>query len=109
MSFLKLLSKEAYQNFTYTCINSVAWHNSITNKYDLSIKLLGDDEFEYSLANQKPIVVSDGCSSRDSKSETVFEVRTSKLSQVPLIDFYPVDYGSPNQAFGFSVGPVCFK
>nr|CAD7427671.1 unnamed protein product [Timema monikensis] len=38
---------------------------------------------------------------RKSKSETVFEVRTKKLSHVPIVDFYPVDYGLPHQAFGF--------
>lgn len=46
---------------------------------------------------------------RKSKSETVFEVRTNKLNSLPLTDFYPVDYGLPHQAFGFEVGPVCFK
>ena len=46
---------------------------------------------------------------RKSKSETVFEVRTKKLGHVPIVDFYPVDYGLPHQAFGFQVGPVCFK
>lgn len=44
-----------------------------------------------------------------SKSETVFEVRTKKLNFLPIIDFYPTDYGLPHQAFGFQVGPVCFK
>lgn len=46
---------------------------------------------------------------RKSKSETIFEIRTKNLAQLPIIDFYPVDYGLPHQAFGFSVGPVCFK
>ena len=46
---------------------------------------------------------------RKSKSETVFEVRTKMLGTVPIVDFYPVDYGLPHQAFGFEVGPVCFK
>lgn len=46
---------------------------------------------------------------RKAKSETVFEIRTKKLDQVPIIDFFPVDYGLPHQAFGFEVGPVCFK
>lgn len=46
---------------------------------------------------------------RKSKSETVFEVRTKMLGNVPIVDFYPVDYGLPHQAFGFEVGPVCFK
>ena len=28
MTFLRLLSEEAHQNFTYTCINSVAWYDN---------------------------------------------------------------------------------
>merc|ERR1712110_926764 len=43
------------------------------------------------------------------KSKSIFEVRTKKLGQLPLVDFYPVDYGKPHQAFGFEVGPVCFR
>lgn len=48
MAFLRLSSEIAYQNFTYTCLNSVAWYNSNTHKYDMSIKLLGDNEQEFS-------------------------------------------------------------
>lgn len=109
MTFIRLLSQEAYQNFTYTCINSAAWYNTKNYKYDLSIKLLGDNNQEFSHESNKPFVIIDGCKSRKSKSETIFEIRTEKLAQLPIVDFYPIDYGMPNQAFGFSVGPVCFK
>jgi collagen type V/XI/XXIV/XXVII alpha len=109
MTFLKLLSQEAHQNFTYTCINSAAWYNDKTNKHDMSIKFLGENDHEFSRVKTKPHVVTDGCQSRKSKSETVFEIRTEKLDRLPIVDFLPVDYGLPNQAFGFSVGPVCLK
>ena len=46
---------------------------------------------------------------RKGKSQTVFEIRSEKLGQLPIIDFFPVDYGLPHQAFGFEVGPACFK
>lgn len=46
---------------------------------------------------------------KKAKSETVFEVRTKHLEHLPIVDFYPMDYGLPHQAFGFVVGPVCFK
>ena len=42
-------------------------------------------------------------------SKTIFELRTERLSQLPLVDFLPADYGMPHQAFGFEVGPVCFN
>ena len=31
------------------------------------------------------------------------QVRTEKLGELPLVDFYPVDYGQQQQAFGFEV------
>lgn len=109
MSFLRLLSQEGFQNFTYSCMNSAAWYNTKTSKFDLSIKLLGENEQQFSYNSLKPTIMFDGCQSRKARSETIFEIRTKKLAQLPIIDFLPVDYGLPNQAFGFSVGPVCFK
>jgi len=109
MNFLRLLSQEAYQNFTYTCTNSVAWYDGENRDYNLSLRLLGDNEDEFSYNGIRPRLIVDKCDSRSGKEETVFLIRTSKLRQLPLIDFYPVDYGSPQQAFGFKVGPVCFK
>lgn len=90
-------------------MNSVGWYNAPNNSYDLSIRLLGENEDEFSYDNSKPIIIADGCKSRKSKSETVFLIQTDKLQRLPLIDFYPVDYGLPHQAFGFNVGPLCFK
>lgn len=109
MTFLRLLSEESYQNFTFTCINTGAWFNSDTSKYDTAIKLLGDNKQEFSHSGLRPTVVYDGCKFRNKKSESVFEIRTKKSERLPIVDFYPVDYGQPNQAFGFSVGPICFK
>ena len=34
MTFLRLLSQKAYQNFTFTCVNSAAWYNQRTFNYD---------------------------------------------------------------------------
>lgn len=63
MRFLRLLSKEAYQNFTYTCVNSAAWFNSQSYKHDIAIKILGenDQEFSYDLPAIKPTIITDGC------------------------------------------------
>jgi collagen type V/XI/XXIV/XXVII alpha len=109
LTFLRLMSTEAYQNFTYTCINSVAWYDARAGNYNSAIKLQGENDQEFSAKHDKPNVVLDGCKSKQAESKTVFEVRTQKLGQLPLVDFYPVDYGKPHQAFGFEVGPVCFK
>lgn len=39
----------------------------------------------------------------------MFEVRTERLGELPLVDFYPVDYGQQQQAFGFEVSVTVFK
>jgi collagen type V/XI/XXIV/XXVII, alpha len=111
MKFLRLLSQESYQNFTYTCMNSVAWFNSNHENYESSLKFLGDNDIEigYESHGVKPTVLVDGCRTGRSKSETVFEIRTKKVEYLPMIDFYPLDYGNQQQAFGFQMGPVCFK
>lgn len=111
MKFLRLLSQESYQNFTYTCMNSVAWFNSNKENYESSLKFLGDNDAEigYESNGVKPTVLVDGCRTGRSKSETVFEIRTKKVDYLPIIDFYPLDYGHHQQAFGFQMGPVCFK
>merc|ERR1712080_85389 len=85
LTFLRLMSREAHQNFTYTCINSAAWFDSRTGSYDSAIKLQGDNEVEFSAQENRPNI----------------------LGQLPIVDFYPVDYGQQQQAFGFEVGPVC--
>lgn len=109
LTFLRLMSSEAHQNFTYTCINSAAWFDSRSGNHNSAIKLQGDNDDEFSPQTNKPNILLDGCKTKRAESKTVFEVRTEKLGQLPLVDFYPVDYGKPHQAFGFEVGPVCFK
>merc|ERR1712142_398557 len=109
LTFLRLLSNEAYQNFTYTCINSAAWYDSSTGNLNNAIKLQGDNEEEFSPLNNSPNILMDGCRNKRRESKTVFEVRTKRIGQLPLVDFYPIDYGKPHQAFGFEVGPVCFR
>ena len=69
----------------------------------------GDNEDEFSPITNSPNILQDGCRNKRKESKTIFEVRTKKLGQLPLVDFYPVDYGKPHQAFGFEVGPVCFR
>ena len=61
MTFLRLLSQKAYQNFTFTCVNSAAWYNQRTFNYDQAIKLLGDNEQEFSAKTLRPNVIIDGC------------------------------------------------
>ena len=87
----------------------LARYDSRTGNFNNAIKLQGDNEEEFTATENKPNVILDGCKSKGAESKTVFEVRTTKLGELPLVDFYPVDYGQQQQAFGFEVGPVCFK
>lgn len=109
MTFLRLLSQEGYQNFTFSCVNSVAWFDQEANSFARSIKILGENGKEFGALEQRPLVLFDGCKNRKDSNKSVFEVRTTKLHQLPIVDFFAVDFGLPNQAFGFDVGPVCFS
>lgn len=112
MTFLRLLSTSAYQNMTYTCVQSRAWFDEENLNHEKAIRLIGQEEHVFSIETNKPDVLSDGCTSRvpsPGGGSTIFEIRTSHLETLPLVDFQPRDYGLPNQAFGFTAGPVCFK
>lgn len=63
MNFLRILSEEARQNFTYTCINSVAWYSAKQDGYDLSLKLMTANEMEigYDTTSPSITVIADGC------------------------------------------------
>lgn len=61
LTFLRLLSQEAHQNFTYLCTNSIAWFDQEANNYDLSIRILGENGQEFSPKILKPLVLLDGC------------------------------------------------
>jgi collagen type V/XI/XXIV/XXVII, alpha len=71
MTFLRLLSQEGYQNFTYTCMNSVAWYDTKNNNHNLSVKLLGENEVEIGSENtaQRPNVLFDGCKVCQTRSD----------------------------------------
>ncbi|KAG9343617.1 hypothetical protein JZ751_013787 [Albula glossodonta] len=109
MTFLKLLSASARQNFTYICHNSVAWHDLKADNYDRALRFLGSNDEEMSYDNNPYInALFDGCASRQGFGKTVMEIDTPKIDQVPIVDIMLNDFGDPNQRFGFEVGPVCF-
>ncbi|TMW44812.1 hypothetical protein DOY81_010106 [Sarcophaga bullata] len=57
----------------------------------------------------KPEVIKDECALPNASGSTELLFNTKRLNYLPLNDFLPKDYGKENQAFGFKVGPVCFK
>ncbi|CAG5896467.1 unnamed protein product [Menidia menidia] len=109
MTFLKLLSSSARQNFTYICHQSVAWYDAKADTYDKALRFLGSNDEEMSYDNNpfiKPMM--DGCSLKQGYSKTVMEINTPRIDQLPIIDVMLNDFGESNQRFGFEVGPVCF-
>ncbi|NXQ07970.1 COBA1 protein, partial [Vidua macroura] len=109
MTFLKLLSASARQNFTYNCHQSVAWHDAPSDSYDKALRFLGSNDEEMSYDNNPYIkALHDGCASRKGYAKTVLEINTPKIDQVPIVDVMINDFGDQNQKFGFEVGPVCF-
>lgn len=65
MTFLKLLSSSARQNFTYVCHQSVAWYDAKADNYDKALRFLGSNDEEMSYDNNPFIkALSDGCSVR---------------------------------------------
>lgn len=62
MTFLKLLTASARQNFTYSCHQSVAWHDSTSDSYTKALRFLGANDEEMSYDNNPYIkAISDGC------------------------------------------------
>lgn len=65
MTFLKLLTASARQNFTYSCHQSVAWHDATVDSYDKALRFLGSNDEEMSYDNNPYIqVLTDGCAVR---------------------------------------------
>ncbi|KAF1466516.1 Collagen alpha-1(V) chain, partial [Pygoscelis antarcticus] len=109
LTFLRLLSVSAHQNFTYHCHRSVAWHSTTSRDHQRALRFLAANEEELSYDTSPYIkAVMDGCAARKSSSRTVLEVSTPRLEQLPLLDVRVMDFGEPGQRFGFEVGPVCF-
>lgn len=62
LSFLRMLSGQAKQKFTYLCRNSVAWYSESGKTYDFALRFLGSNNNEFSYRSLvKPEVLFDGC------------------------------------------------
>ncbi|KAK3087331.1 hypothetical protein FSP39_004747 [Pinctada imbricata] len=105
LRFLREHSDRATQTFTYYCKNSVAWKNPVGDK-SKALVLEGANKFQFKTAKWKNVI--DGCQTNSGNGKAIFELNTSKVQRLPLVDFMPRDYGQPDQEFGFEVGPVCF-
>lgn len=65
MTFLKLLTASARQNFTYHCHQSVAWHDASSDSHERALRFLGANDEEMSFDNNPYITaIADGCEVR---------------------------------------------
>lgn len=64
LGFLRLLSLQAHQTFTYHCHHSVAWaDNTAANRYQRALRFLAANEDELSHETSPYIkALTDGCS-----------------------------------------------
>jgi len=110
MDFLRLLSEKATQRFTYLCSGSVAWYDQVADAHTSAIDLIGNNDYEFETENfNERQIVHDGCKDREMGGFTTFEITTSKLGRLPIVNFRPKDYGEHNQKFGFEAGAICFS
>jgi len=108
LTFLRLLSEQARQNFTFKCKEGVAWFHAFKKNYNKAIKIMGDNEEEFSYSKSLGLkVLADGCKNKN--GETVFQIETEEPKQLPIIDFTAPDFIQARKKFGFEVGPVCFS
>lgn len=114
LTFLQLLSSGATQNITFHCRNTVAYFDkkqktfakaAIFRTYnDLELVAKKSSKFKYDVA-------SDNCKNRQNNKweKTVFVFTSQKTKRLPIVDVNVGDIGGENQAFGLSIGPVCFS
>ncbi|NXF51549.1 COBA1 protein, partial [Oceanites oceanicus] len=110
LTFLRLLSASARQNFTLNCQHAVAWYDARAGTFARALRFRGANEEE--LGHNHPATpvhaLHDGCQGRHGQEWTVLEVTSSRVERLPLMDVAVVDFGDTNQKFGFKLGPVCF-
>ncbi len=113
MRFLRLLSENARQDFTYTCINSVAWYDDHARSYKSAINFRGDNEAIFSANKNKPTVTNDGCRvSRTRNSVSFILVFICGLDSKLIIFFLFVFSGGnlnprPTSAWKLASWPLC--
>jgi len=60
-NFLRLLSSEARQLFTYHCVNSIGWRDSSNGSYAKAIQLMGYNEEILTYGSEDITLIEDTC------------------------------------------------
>ncbi|XP_029442015.1 collagen alpha-1(V) chain-like [Rhinatrema bivittatum] len=65
MTFLRLLSTSARQNFTYHCHHSAVWRSAASSGYEKAVHFMGANEEDLSFQSSPYIkALADGCATR---------------------------------------------
>uniref|UniRef100_A0A672UW09 Fibrillar collagen NC1 domain-containing protein n=1 Tax=Strigops habroptila TaxID=2489341 RepID=A0A672UW09_STRHB len=110
LTFLRLLSAGARQNFTLSCQNAAAWFDAGAGTFAraLRFRAANDEELGHNHPATPIRALHDGCQGRRGQERTVLEVASSRVERFPLMDVAVLDFGNTSQKFGFELGPVCF-
>jgi len=109
-NFLRLLSSEARQRFTYRCESSIGWEDENQNNYDKAVLLLAANDEILTYGNAYITLIKDTCKDGKGKGEVVLDIETSEVDLLPVIDYRSLDFTrSKHQKHGFELGKVCFR
>ncbi|XP_044179036.1 collagen alpha chain-like [Acropora millepora] len=103
MNFLRLLTKQVFQNITYSCYQE--------SENDCTIQLQGENEVELqSYETTKPKFVNESSQKKElaSGNQAVVEINTKRKEALPIMDVAPTLVGNLPQEFILEIGPVCF-
>ncbi|CAH3131049.1 collagen alpha-1(II) chain-like [Pocillopora damicornis] len=96
MTYLRLLSKSAFQEMSYSCANS---HKSCM------VDLKGDNEMVVNNLEKIDLDVTETSDNGNKKMK--IEVSTAQQNNLPIVDWAP--QSSVDSKLTFEIGPVCFK
>ena len=60
-NFLRLLSAEGRQMFTYRCVNSIGWEDQQNGNYDKAIQLMGANDEVLTYGSDEITLIEDSC------------------------------------------------
>ena len=118
LTYLGFLNKDAYQNVTVHCKNSIAWYDYRKRNHNKALRFKGTEEqvFEHiptdennDMSRYTPEVLKDDCQYQSQAwKETVLKFESHKFIRLPIIDMAPVYNSDADSMFGLELGPVCF-
>lgn len=114
---LAAVSSLARQTIMFKCKNTKAYYNAETQGYESAIQLRSFDEHVITAAGNGPKrgmlrydvdPKDDNCMAANADGTTKIDLRTRKITMLPVIDIALRHAGADDQEFGFELDSVCF-